>query len=184
MSTVVNIYFNIDKNRNAAFIFYKSAENTYEMCKLCLYGTIKLSTCLPVELCNKCAPTPQKCIVMINNKKYELIDEQRSIMSMIPTDIIYMVISHRVPVKLRKVVKEILGGTKSIRFNTTYIIDTLKQTGYATKLDVLTSIFTGIEKVTFIPMKSILKKTKTDIEKSFENTMSFNCYKHMKSLLL
>ena len=98
-----------------------------------------------------------------------------------PTSIIDMVIiSHKVPVKLQKAAKEILGWNK---INTARIIDAIKQTN-PTGLEVVTSIFTGIETVTFIPMESILNKTKTDIEKLFENTMPFNFYTHMKDLLL
>ena len=41
----------------------------YEMCKICLRSTIKLSTCMPVELCMKCAPTPKDCITLLDKKE-------------------------------------------------------------------------------------------------------------------
>ncbi len=45
-------------------------------------------------------------------------------------------------------------------------------------------MFTDIGKVTFIPMKSILDKNKTEIEKLFKNTVSFDFHEHMTALLL
>ena len=100
----------------------------YEMCKICLRSTIKLSTCMPVELCNKCAPTPQNCIEMLNNKEEgkekchiknkcsgcKLTTTQRVIglvRYLVPTTIINMAISDKVPAKLRDAAKKILANT-------------------------------------------------------------------------
>ena len=147
MSKVVDIYFNINQNRTAAFIFYKNTKNMYEMCKICLRNGIKLSTCIPVELCYKCAPTPHKCIELLNNKKEvvgkgkchiknkcsgcKLTKTQRfvgAVRHLVHTNIIDMAISQKVPVKLRDAAEKILEGKTSIRFDTVRIVDAIRQT--------------------------------------------------------
>ena len=63
----VNVYFKFNKLRTSAYLLYKVDTNIF-MCKICLQDDIKLSTCMPVELCMKCAPTPKDCITLLDTK--------------------------------------------------------------------------------------------------------------------
>jgi hypothetical protein len=59
------IYFRFDQDRTSLYLFYKSAQDTYQLIKICLQD---MSRCTPITLCNKCNATPRICMSTIEKE--------------------------------------------------------------------------------------------------------------------
>ena len=175
--SVSYVYFSFDNN--SLFMFYKNDEK-YTLSKLCLQGTIKLSRCKSVELCNTCAATPRACINIINDgtkiDKCHIREPCTDGCDLTISQKITGMISYALHTRLKPFGDTILDAIKKNQHITveTAMFQHIKELKYITNICSV---------ITFIPMIQILDVNISNIDPYFKSSSQIDIISIVTTML-